>query len=191
MYARLAFVLSVAFVSLGAFAADPLPRAKPETVGMSSERLARIGEALNADIEKGRLPGAVIAVARKGKLVYYEAYGFRDKAAGTKMTNDTIFNIASMTKPMTAVGALQLLRAGQAPDRRSGRRNTFRSSPKMQVAVLEAEDGERGHRHGAGRSADHDPGPDAAHLRHHLWRPRRDAGAQALSRRRAAAAGAA
>src|SRR5215475_7053994 len=58
---------------------DPLPAAKPETVGLSSERLAEIGRVINADIEKGRLPGAVIAVARRGKLVYYEAFGFRDK----------------------------------------------------------------------------------------------------------------
>jgi len=84
MQPRLAFVLSVALVSVGAFAADPLPRAKPETVGMSSERLARIGEALRADVEKGRLPGAVVAVARKGKLVYYQSFGYLDKDAGTR-----------------------------------------------------------------------------------------------------------
>src|ERR1051326_4002476 len=106
MRTRLAFVLSVSFISVGVFAADPLPRAKPETVGMSSERLARIGEALRADVEKGRLPGAVVAVARKGKLVYYQSFGYLDKDAGTKMQNDAIFSIASMTKPMVAVGAL-------------------------------------------------------------------------------------
>src|SRR6202008_2246267 len=58
---------------------DPLPRGKPEDVAMSSERLPAIAKVINADVEKGRLPGAVIAVARKGKLVYYEAFGFRDK----------------------------------------------------------------------------------------------------------------
>src|SRR5215510_16512267 len=52
---------------------DPLPRAKPEEVGLSSERLAEIAKIINADVEKGRLPGAVIAIARKGKLVYFEA----------------------------------------------------------------------------------------------------------------------
>ena len=65
------------------------------------------------DVEKGRLPGAVIAIARHGKLVYYEAFGFRDKTAGVAMTKDTIFNIASMTKPMVAVAALQLYERGQ------------------------------------------------------------------------------
>ena len=96
-----------------AFAADPLPRAKPEEVGLSSERLARIGETLKADIDAGRSPGAVIAIARRGKLVALDAYGFRDKAANVPMTTDTIFNIASMTKPMTAVGALMLYEQGK------------------------------------------------------------------------------
>lgn len=92
---------------------DPLPRARPEDAGMSPERLARIGEVLRADIDAGKLPGAVIAVARNGKLVMFQAYGFRDKGAGTPMTTDTIFNIASMTKPMTAVAALSLEEQGK------------------------------------------------------------------------------
>ena len=96
-----------------AFAEDPLPRAKPEEVGLSSERLARIGATLKADIDTGRIPGAVIAIARHGKLVALDAYGWRDKAAGVAMTTDTIFNIASMTKPMTTVGALMLYEQGK------------------------------------------------------------------------------
>ena len=99
--------------SCAAFAEDPLPRAKPEEVGFSSERLARIGETLKADIESGRIPGAVIAIARRGKLVTFDAYGWRDKAAAIPMTTDTIFNIASMTKPMTTVGALMLYERGK------------------------------------------------------------------------------
>jgi len=85
-----------------------LPRATPESVGMSSQRLARIAAALEADIGQGRMPGAVIAVARRGKLVYYEAFGFLDKAKGTPMPKDAIFSIASMTKPLVAVAALSL-----------------------------------------------------------------------------------
>src|SRR5947209_10444603 len=96
-----------------ALAEDPLPRAKPEDVGLSSERLARIGATLKSDIDAGRIPGAVIAIARHGKLVALDAYGWRDKAAGVAMTTDTIFNIASMTKPMTTVGALMLYEQGQ------------------------------------------------------------------------------
>lgn len=109
-------ILAAAFGLLAcsaAFAADPLPRAKPEDVGLSSERLARISAVLKADIEAGRIPGAVIAIARHGKLVALNAYGWRDKAAGVAMTTDTIFNIASMTKPMTAVGGLMLYEQGK------------------------------------------------------------------------------
>jgi CubicO group peptidase (beta-lactamase class C family) len=109
-------VLVAAFclmASTAAFAEDPLPRGKPEDVGMSSERLARVGAVLKADIEAGRIPGAVIAVARHGKLVMLDAYGWRDKAANLPMTTDTIFNIASMTKPMTTVGALMLYEQGK------------------------------------------------------------------------------
>ena len=92
---------------------DPLPRARPEDVGMSSTRLAVIGQVLNADIAAGRIPGAVLAIARKGKLVYFEAFGYRDKVAGVPMTTDTIFNLASMTKPLTTVAALTLLEQGR------------------------------------------------------------------------------
>src|SRR5205085_9909833 len=85
---------------------DPLPRGKPEDAGLSSERLGEIAKVLNADIERGRIPGAVIAIARTGRRVYVEAVGFRDKANNVPMTKDTIFNIASMTKPMAALAAL-------------------------------------------------------------------------------------
>ncbi|MGA3288164.1 MAG: serine hydrolase domain-containing protein [Bacteroidota bacterium] len=85
-----------------------LPMGVPETVGLSSKRLERIGQVIRADVDNGRMPGAVIAIARRGKLVYYEAFGFLDKAAGIKMRKDAIFWIASMTKPIVAVGALML-----------------------------------------------------------------------------------
>src|SRR5262245_40377284 len=143
MRARLVFVLSVSFPSLGTFAADPLPRAKPESVGMSSERLGRIGEALRADVEKGRLPGAVVAVARKGKLVYYQSFGYLDKDAGTKMHNDAIFSIASMTKPIVAVGALTLFERGQLQIDEPVAAHLPQFS-KMQVAVLKSADGGAG-----------------------------------------------
>ena len=116
---------------------DPLPRGKAEDVGMSSERLGQIAKVINADIEKGRLPGAVIAIARKGKLVYYETFGFRDKAGNVAMTKDTIFNIASMTKPMVALAALQLHERGQLliDDPLS---KYFPKFAKMEVAELNA-----------------------------------------------------
>jgi len=112
---RICLSLVAGLVSISGYAkdVDPLPRAKPEAVGMSSELLAQIGKVLDADIENGRIPGAVVAIARKGKLVYFEAFGYRDKAARVRMTRDTIFNIASMTKPMVAVGALTLYEQGR------------------------------------------------------------------------------
>lgn len=125
-------------VSISGYArdTDPLPRAKPEAVGMSSERLAQIGKILNADIENGRIPGAVVAIARKGKLVYFEAFGYRDKAAGVRMTKDTIFNIASMTKPMVAVGALTLYEQGRLT-LEDPLAKYFPKFADMQVAVMD------------------------------------------------------
>jgi CubicO group peptidase (beta-lactamase class C family) len=120
-----------------AHAADPLPRAKPEEVGMSSERLALIGKAVNAEIARGQLPGAVLAIARRGKLVYFETFGYRDKAAGAPMTTDAIFNIASMTKPMVSVGALQLYEQGRLlMDEPLAK--YFPKFGSMQVAVMDA-----------------------------------------------------
>src|SRR5687768_16728410 len=104
-------VVMLAAANLSA-ADPPLTAAKPEEVGMSSQRLDRIGAALRADIDGGRIPGAVVAVARKGKLVYYESFGYLDKNAGTPMPKDAIFTIASMTKPLTTVGALMLYEQG-------------------------------------------------------------------------------
>jgi CubicO group peptidase (beta-lactamase class C family) len=114
-----------------------LPVTKPEAIGMSPERLAEIARVIDADVEKGRLPGAVVAIARRGKLVYSEAFGFRDKQAGVAMTKDTIFNIASMTKPMVALAALQLSERGELliDDPLS---NYFPKFADIQVAELNA-----------------------------------------------------
>src|SRR6476659_11395358 len=106
-------VAGVLYCPIYAFAADPVPRVTPEDAGMSSERLAEIGKALNAEVARGHIPGAVVAVARNGKLVFFEAFGYRDKDAGAPMTTDAIFNIASRTKPMTSVAALQLYEQGR------------------------------------------------------------------------------
>jgi CubicO group peptidase (beta-lactamase class C family) len=90
-----------------------LPAAKPEEVGLSSAALARIGATLRADVEAGRIPGAVVVVARRGRIAYSEALGFRDKAAGAPMKADAIFRIASMTKPMVSVAAMMLYEEGR------------------------------------------------------------------------------
>jgi CubicO group peptidase (beta-lactamase class C family) len=132
--AMLAGILSV---SSAAQAADPLPRAKPEEVGMSSERLALIGKVINSEVARDQLPGGVLAIARRGKLVHFEAYGYLDKASGTPMRTDAIFNIASMTKPMVAVAALQLYEQGKLlmNDPLS---KYFPKFANMRVAVMDA-----------------------------------------------------
>ena len=107
----LAFVL-VLLSGRNISAADPLPAAKPEIVGLSSVRLERLAQAIKQDVDNGRMPGAVVAIARKGKLAYYESFGFVDKAASTPMPRDAIFALASMTKPMVAVATLMLAEQG-------------------------------------------------------------------------------
>jgi CubicO group peptidase (beta-lactamase class C family) len=86
------------------WAADHLPVAKPERVGLSAGRLARITELMKGDVEKNRIPGAVALVARKGRVAYFEA-------AGNK--KDDIFRIYSMTKPFTSVAIMMLRDEGK------------------------------------------------------------------------------
>lgn len=104
---------------------------------MSSARLAMIGRLIDAEVARDQLPGGVLAVARRGKLVHFEAYGYLDKAAGTKMRTDAIFNIASMTKPMVAVAALQLYEQGRLT-MNDPLAQYFPKFAAMQVAVLDA-----------------------------------------------------
>jgi CubicO group peptidase (beta-lactamase class C family) len=87
--------------------------ADPQVAGFDPARLERIGSAMAAEIAAGRLPGAVIAVARRGQLAYLEAFGVRDPETGAAMTTDAVFSIASMTKPMTSVAILQLFEQGR------------------------------------------------------------------------------
>src|SRR5580698_1616729 len=72
-------------------ATEPSPVAKPESVGLSSKRLDQIGVALRSEIARGTMPGAVVAVARKGKLVYYESFGKLGDPAGSPMPKNAIF----------------------------------------------------------------------------------------------------
>ena len=91
-----------------------LPRAdKPEDVGLASDRLQRLTDTLKTDIDKGIVPGAVALIARRGKIAYEIALGYRDREAGTAMEVDTIFRIASMTKPFTSLAAMMLAEEGK------------------------------------------------------------------------------
>lgn len=95
--------------------ATPLPPATPESAGFSKEGLARIDDFFAREIAADRVPGAVVAIARDGKLVHYKAYGFVNKATNEPMPLDAIFNLASMTKIMASVGALTLNEQGRLP----------------------------------------------------------------------------
>ena len=93
----------------------PLPPVSPERAGFSGEGLRRIDDFFASEIKQNRVPGAVVGIAREGRLVYLKAFGWRDKEAGKPMQIDSIFGLASMTKIMTAVGALSLTEQGRLP----------------------------------------------------------------------------
>src|SRR5436190_12026722 len=94
--------------------ASGLPRAEcPEQVGLSSARLERLAAVIRADVERKVIPGAVLAIARGGRVGYAEAFGWRDREGGAPMTADAIFRVASMTKPITSVAAMMLAEEGR------------------------------------------------------------------------------
>jgi CubicO group peptidase (beta-lactamase class C family) len=109
------FAIGSALLASCAALAQPLPATTPEKAGFSKEGLARIDRFFAREIAADRVPGAVVAIARDGKLVHYKAYGFLDKAKGEAMPLDAIFNLASMTKVLTAVGGLVLNEEGRLP----------------------------------------------------------------------------
>src|SRR4051794_14607913 len=91
-----------------------LPRAEcPEQVGLSSARLERLAAVIRQDVERKLIPGAVVTIARAGRVGYAEAFGFRDREAQAPMTADAIFRVASMTKPMTSAAAMMLAEEGR------------------------------------------------------------------------------
>src|SRR3954452_1514089 len=106
---------TAAAITFGAARAAPLPEASPDDAGFSKQGLARLDNFFAREIAAKRVPGAVVAIARDGKLVHYKAYGQLDPVKGTPMSLDAIFALASMTKPMAAVGALTLMEQGRLP----------------------------------------------------------------------------
>jgi len=86
---------------------------RPEDVGFASERLQRLTAAVRADVDKGLIPGAVILIARNGKIAYHEAIGFQDREKRVAMRTDAIFRIASLSKPITSVALMMLVEEGR------------------------------------------------------------------------------
>jgi len=91
----------------------PLKRAKPESVGMCSERLGRIGELMQRYVDDGKIAGGVTLVARRGRIAHLECTGLMNIETQTPMRPDAIFRIYSMTKPVTSVAVLMLMEEGR------------------------------------------------------------------------------
>lgn len=113
MTLRRALLLTLALFIAPVFAAENLPTAPPEAVGLSRDRLDRLSEAMHAYVEKGQLSGAVVLVARHGKVAYFESFGQRDIEAKSPMADDAIFRIASQTKALVSTGILMLQEEGK------------------------------------------------------------------------------
>ena len=115
--ARLVLRLSLVFVVLAllavATAGAQVPAGAPEDVGLSAKRLQRIGEMIRRAIDTDQVSGAVTVVARRGQVAHFEAHGLMDIEADAPMRKDTIFPIASMTKPVTGVAILMLVEEGK------------------------------------------------------------------------------
>jgi CubicO group peptidase (beta-lactamase class C family) len=124
-------------VASAALAAD-LPTAAPAEVGIG--RLDRITSFFKADTDAKRIPGAVVMIARDGKVVYHEAFGVRDPATGAPMQKDSIFRMYSMTKPVTGVAVLMLMEEGKIrlTDPISKYLPALKS-PKVMVEIVDAQ----------------------------------------------------
>src|SRR5262245_19850050 len=115
---RLTRTVAVAFAALlvvGSIGitSKELPLSRPEEVGLSSERLARMDKAIHEYVDAGRTPGVVTLIARHGKVVHVDAYGKADLATGRATRADDIFRMYSMTKPITSAALLMLFEEGK------------------------------------------------------------------------------
>src|SRR6266508_1182927 len=106
---RVAVLLVIGAIASPSFCVN-LPQAPPPSVGMSTERLARMDSVIRESIEKKELPGAVVLVARHGKTVWRKAYGARAvEPQREAMTTDTIFDLASLTKVVATTTSIMIL----------------------------------------------------------------------------------
>src|SRR5215475_9640285 len=111
---RVVVLAALAFGIALPAAAQGIPKAQsPEEVGFLATRLKRLSDRINEGVQKGELPGAVVLIARNGKIVMFDAFGFRDREAKAPMQTDSIFRIASMTKPIVSVAAMILAEEGK------------------------------------------------------------------------------
>ncbi len=87
--------------------------ARPEDLGFSSDRLERVADVTHSYVDEGKLAGTSVIVARKGEVVYRDSYGMADLEQDRKISDDTIFRIYSMTKPIASVALMQLVEQGK------------------------------------------------------------------------------
>ena len=92
---------------------DGMVMAAPDSVGLSAERLARIGPWMRRWVDSGRLPGMSVTVLRHGRVAYQECHGQADRERGTAMAPDTVVRIYSMTKPLASVALMMLYEEGR------------------------------------------------------------------------------
>jgi CubicO group peptidase (beta-lactamase class C family) len=111
-FARAAFSLFLLGVATAA-AAQSLQPAAPESVGLSTERLQRLSDALQKYVYDGQVAGSVTLVARRGSIAYLQAFGERDREAKDPMKTDAIFRIASQSKAIVSVAAMTLVEEGK------------------------------------------------------------------------------
>jgi CubicO group peptidase (beta-lactamase class C family) len=138
----------------GSALGQTLPAAtRPEDVGFSPERLARIATFYQGEIDKGAIPGATLLISREGKIAYSQALGYQDREKHIAMKPDTIFRIASMTKPITSVAIMMLAEEGKIdliapvaqylPEFKGVKVGVEKTDPATDKAVLALEDPKR------------------------------------------------
>jgi len=110
---RSAVTLFVCLTFVSALVVAEVPRAKPEDVGISSERLHRIHELILRHLDAGSFSGAVTLVSRNGRIAHLEAQGLMDIETKKPMATDTMFRIMSMTKPVVGVAVMMMIEEGK------------------------------------------------------------------------------
>lgn len=110
---RKLLLTSVLLCCAVAFAQDLSKLSRPEEAGFSSDRLNRITQFFQGEVDKGAIPGAVLVVGRNGKIVYRQAVGYQDREKKIAMKPDAVFRIFSMTKPVTSVAVMMLAEEGK------------------------------------------------------------------------------
>jgi CubicO group peptidase (beta-lactamase class C family) len=110
---RMLLVVALVLAFGRALAQEPTAVTKPEQLGMSGARLQKLVDVYQGYVDSGKLPGAVLLVARGDRVALFQAVGFQNREKQTLMKTDAIFRLASMTKPIVSVAAMTLVEDGK------------------------------------------------------------------------------